>query len=312
MKDHCKPPKIVKYEILMKRYPTTQPMWPTIVGKHKSLIAGYEGEKSIDFYLDILDDSKYFIFHGLRILYKRYYFQMDTLIISSKFALILEMKNIRGTLAFDNFGQVTNKKINLRCKNPVAQVKLQAIKLKKWLEGHDFYDLPIHYLFVNGNENSILISDNEQMNRNMCNSEFLYDKLVQIINFYSEEKLDKKDIKKINRLLLTSHTPDNSNILKTLKIFPTEILTGAECSECHSIPLKYKKGQWYCQKCKKKSKNAHLQAINDYFLLVNPSFTNSEIRRFLHIDSPDSMQKILSQMDLPFTGKYKNRVYHQP
>jgi hypothetical protein len=276
-------------------------------------MAGYEGEKSIDFYLDVLDDSKFFIFHGLRLKYKNYYFQMDTLIISSTFALIIEMKNMPGELTFDKFGQLIYNKSGKkkRYKNPVAQVKMQAIKLKNWLEDHQFHDIPIHYIFVNGNENSTLISDNEHLNRNMCNSEFLNDKLEQIINFYKEEKIDSKHIKKLSRLLLKSHTPDNRDILRNYKISPNEIISGVECSICLHIAMIYQKGYWHCPNCKEKSKDAHLQAINDYLFLIKPSFTNSEIRQFLHINSPNTMQKILSQLNLPFTGKFKDRIYHQ-
>jgi hypothetical protein len=314
MKDHSKSPRMKKFEILLKRLPMNHPKWPYLDGKYKRLLAGFEGEKSIDFYLDVLDDSKYFIFHGLRILYKKYYFQMDTLILSSKFVLIVEMKNIPGEITFDKFGQAIYKKNgkNRRYKNPVAQARLQAIKLKKWLEDHHFYDIPIHYLFVNGNGNAKLISDNEQMNRNMCNSEFLYDKLEQIIDFYKDEKLDKKEIKKLSRLLLANHTPDDRDILQTFNISPNEIPPGVECTKCQFIPMIYKKGNWHCPNCKEKSKFAHIKTINDYFLLVKPTFTNSEIRQFLRIESADVMQKILSQMNLPFTGNFKDRVYHKP
>lgn len=314
MKDHCKSPRIQRLEILTKRYPSNHPKWPYINGKYKRLMAGYEGEKSIDFYLDVLDDTKYYIFHGLRILYKRYYFQMDTLILSSKFALIIEVKNIPAEISFDKFGQALFKKNgeNKRYKNPVAQARLQAIKLKKWVEDHHFYEIPIHYIFVNVNENSKLLSDNEQMNRNMCNSEFLYDKLEQIIDFYKDEKLDKKELKKVNRLLLANHTPDNRDILQTYNIPPNEVITGVECTNCHFIPMNYIRGIWCCPNCKGKLKNAHINTINDYFLLVKPTCTNSEIRRFLQIESADMMQKILSQLNLPFTGSFRNRVYHSP
>jgi hypothetical protein len=309
MLDHSKSPKIQKFEILTKRFPINHAKWPYIDRKCKRLLAGYEGEKSIDFYLDVLDDSKFFIFHGLRLKYKNYYFQMDTLILSATFALIIETKNMYGELSFDKFGQVIYKK--KRCKNPVAQVKMQAIKLKKWLEDHHFSDIPIHYLFVNGNENSKLTSDNEQMNRNMCNSEFLYDKLEQIIHFYKEEKLERKDIKKISRLLLANHTPDDRDILQSYNIAPNELLPGVDCPTCHTLPMEYRKGYWNCSNCKTRSKDAHLQAIHEYFILISPAFRNSEIRKFLHIQSPDVMQKLLHQAKLPFSGKNKNRTYFQ-
>jgi hypothetical protein len=309
------PIEIPKHKALLGRIHSNHPRIPEIEKNYKNKMAGYNGEKSLDFYLSLLSDSKYYIFHGLRLLYKNYYFQIDTLILCAQFALILEVKNIAGKLYFDkDFHQMTRTRNDMkeRYKNPVAQARLQAFKLKKWLQKHHYVDLPIQYLFVNSNERAILISNSKSMNRNICNSEFLNDKIEQIENYYNIDKLDAKDLRKIKRLLLTSHIPANPDILQTYKISPKEILTGVRCPYCDYLAMKYKRGKWECPNCKEKSNSAHIQAIQDYFLLIKPSITNSELRCFLHIESPKIAHKILTSMDLPYTGKFKDRVYYQP
>jgi hypothetical protein len=310
--------RIQKLEALLNgRLSPLHPKHPEVAAELGNRMAGYRGEKSLDFHLSMLTNSKYYIFHGLRLLYRKYYFQIDNFLLCSAFGLILEVKNMGGELRFEKkFNQMihTKKDSSDRKTNPVLQAKLQAIKLKKWLKEHNCPEIPIYYLFVNSNAKTIIISEpgNEPINRYICNSEFLIEKINQIENANSTELLDSKVLRKMKRLLLTNHTPENPDILHHFNLSPKEILTGVQCPECSYLPMYYKYGSWSCPKCKNKSKTAHIQAVNDYFLLIKPSITNAELRQFLHIDSINIAQKILSAMNLPFTGKFRDRVYHQP
>jgi hypothetical protein len=310
--------RVLKLKALMDgRLPINHPAIPEIVAEYKSRMAGYRGEKTLDFYLSMLPDSKYQIFHGIRLFYRGYFFQIDILILCSSFALVLEAKNIAGELKFEkNFNQVTCKKNGQeeRKKNPVLQAKLQAKKLKGWLHEHHCPDIPIHYLFVNSNEKTKIIAEpgTEQITSHICNSEVLIEKIEQIANINKVEKLDSKELRKIKRLLLTKHTPENPDILKQFNLSPKEILTGVKCPKCSFLPMIYQYGTWYCPTCKEKSKTAHESAIYEYFLLVKPAITNAELREFLQIGSIKVASKMLTSMNLPFTGKFKNRVYCQP
>jgi hypothetical protein len=181
----CITPRIEKLEALIRRLLTFHPQYPNVVADYKRRMAGYRGEKSLDFHLSMLPDSEYFIFHGLRLLYQQYYFQIDFLLLCSTFAMVLEVKNRAGELSFEKeFNQTTCKKNGTeeRIKNPVLQAKLQAKKLKSWLRDHNCTEIPIHYFFVNSNEKTIIRTEprNEQMIQHICNSENLLEKIEQI------------------------------------------------------------------------------------------------------------------------------------
>jgi len=308
--------RIQKLEILLRRLPYNHPVYPEVVAEYKSRMAGYRGEKSLLFYLSMLPDEKYYIFHGIRLLYKGYYFQMDYLILCSSFALVLEVKNISGELNFKKeFNQATCKKNGNeeRIKNPVLQARLQAKKLKGWMLNHHCPTIPVHYLVVNSNEKTTITSSPgiEQITRHICNSEDLIDKIDQIANYNLQEKLDSKEIKRIKRLLLTKHTPENPDILKQFNLSPSELPNGVICPTCRFLPMNFHHGTWNCPKCKLKSKTAHIPTIYEYFLLIKPSITNAELREILQIHSISIASKILTSMELPFSGTYRNRVYHQ-
>lgn len=309
--------RIQKLEALLDgRLENHHPVWQEVVAEYKRRVAGQKGEKALYFHLSMLPESKYQIYRGIRLKYRGFYFQIDFLIICAAFALVLEVKNRGGEMKFDKeFSQSTCKKNGQeeRIQNPVLQAKLQAKKLRGWLKDHNFMEIPIHYLFVNSNEKTLIQSEpgNEQITRHICNSEVLIEKIEQLANYYKKDTLGSKEIKKMKRLLLSKHTPENPDILKQFNLTPKDIPKGVICPDCSFLPMNYKYGTWCCSKCKTESKTAHIKAINDYFLLIKPSITNAELRKFLQIDSIRVSGKILASMKLPFTGKYKNRVYHQ-
>lgn len=308
------PERILKYEALMRRLPVNHPLQPTLLTDYKNWMAGYKGEKSLEFHLSMLSDQKYHIFHNIRLLLGKYFFQIDFLILTSAFALVLESKNRIGEYHFQKYLNQTTLKFQdkeERINNPVLQARLQALKFKKWLQKHHCPDIPIHHLFVNSNGKSTIKVEhgNEQILRYIANSEGLLEKITQIANCNKKEILDSKDLRKVKRLLLTSHTPENFDILDHYHLSAKDIPTGVQCCDCNSLPMYYKNGIWICRNCKCRSKTAHIQAIHDYFLLIKPSITNAELRYFLHIESPTSANRILLKLGLAFSGANKNRIY---
>jgi hypothetical protein len=308
------PLRLQKYEALIPRIPENHPIRPTVLAEYKNWMAGYHGEKSLEFHLSMLPESDYLIFHNIRLKLGKYFFQIDFLLLNSGFALALEVKNRTGEYHFQKYLNQTILKNNgkdERIKNPVLQAKLQALKLKIWLKKHNCPDVPIHYLFVNSNQKATIHVDpgNEQILRNICNSEGLVEKITQIASQNKVEKLDTKELRKMKRLLLTNDTPEDPDLLEHYHLSKNDLLPGVQCPACLCLPMKYIYGIWVCPLCKFKSKTAHIKAINDYFLLIKPSITNAELRHFVQIESPRCANKILKSMNLTIKGSYKGRIY---
>ncbi|MCM3763950.1 hypothetical protein [Neobacillus niacini] len=69
-------------------------------------------------------------------------------------------------------------------------------------------------------------------------------------------------------------------------------------------------GPWVCIRCGTVSKDAHIQAIDDHFLLFGPTITNRELRAFLHLgDSVDVAGRMLRSLNLVCSGSRRMRVY---
>jgi hypothetical protein len=194
----------------------------------------------------------------------------------------------------------------------VGESRLQAFKLREWLKLHNITGIPIQYLFVNSNEKSnIIIGDDNKYEWNACNSEYLLERIDQITNDYKIELLEEKELRKINKLLLTSHTPEDPQLLSKHNLSRNEILAGVHCPKCSFLPMIYQSGTWNCPKCRIQSKTPFIDTINDYFHLISPTITKAEARRFLQINSPKMAHHYLNSMNLNSTGKFKTKTYQQ-
>ncbi len=138
MKERGIPLAIQTLEALARRLPLYHPSYEII----KSNKAGLRGEQSLDYYLQELDQESFGIFHDIRLTTSNYPFQMDTLILTNHFALIIEVKNISGTLHFDQkFNQLIRVSQDGREKgfpDPFSQVSQQQKRLQDWLNKESF------------------------------------------------------------------------------------------------------------------------------------------------------------------------------
>ncbi|WP_082235676.1 nuclease-related domain-containing protein [Halobacillus massiliensis] len=101
IKPRTYPIQLRKLQSLLRRLPKSHTRYPMIQAAYSRNLAGYEGEKSIDYYLDFLPEEDYLIIKDLRMKGSKYFFQMDTVILTRKYILILEVKNLAGSLSLN-------------------------------------------------------------------------------------------------------------------------------------------------------------------------------------------------------------------
>ncbi|WP_436372190.1 NERD domain-containing protein [Cytobacillus sp. BC1816] len=268
----------------------------------------------MDFPLDFLDSKEYFILHDLRLPDNDRFFQIDTLILTKKFALILEVKNITGILHFDT---VYNQLI--RIKNgkeqvfpcPLIQVNRQASQLRSWINANvSIENLPVYSFVVISNPHTGIkvIPPYIDLSRKVIHRNTLPIKIEQIEKSINGE-ISNKLLKKSIRLLKKQNREQESSILSRFQISQSEILTGVFCPACSYLPLQRVSRTWRCPICQITSKEAHMKALHDCSLLLGTAITNRELRNFLHIPSSYTAARLLQSLNLPHTGAQKNRRY---
>ncbi len=312
-KPRMEPVVLKKEKALLLRLMKNYPKYNEIERDYLKRKAGFKGELSIDYYLSLLPQEKYFILHDLRLPYGNHFFQIDTLLICSRFALLLEIKSYSGTLFFDQFtNQLTrnNQKVEaFPC--PLYQVKRQKMQFKQLLASYGINNLPLENLVVMSNSSSILQTNegNEHIFKEVIHGWKLIPEIEKIDQLRKPIKITPEDLNRLIEHLLSLHTPENPDILKFFDIHPADIKVGVICPICQSLPIKRIRGSWYCEFCGNRSKDAHKKAVNDYFLLFQTGLTNRKLRDYLQLSSSQVASKILTELNIPFTGKRKDRVY---
>lgn len=314
VKDRKIPLKIRKLEALLRRLHHSHPKYSEVEEELAKSLAGFKGEQSLDYYLRSLPDQEYFIFHDLRLSDGAYFFQIDTLILSTSFILILEVKNISGTLIFDPaFQQLirTNNGMEEVFSDPIQQVNYQTFKFTEWLKNKHFPAIPIEPLVVMANSNTIIKTSlhHKLPLQSVIRSTKLLEKIYEYKESHKEEKFSKKDIRKLCNLLLTWHVPKNFDVLQRFQINRSDLLMGVHCPKCKKLSMERKWGKWVCTTCSFSSRDAHKNALNDYFLLFQSSITNEQFRNFLQLPSSSIAYKLLTSMNLPHSGTKRWREY---
>lgn len=310
VKEREVPLKILKLEALLRRLSLNHPSLPRIKEDLAKSYAGYRGEQSLDYYFELLPEQNYFILHDVRLSFKNdLYFQIDTLILTPYFFLILEVKNISGTLHFDQtFHQLirTTSEVEEAFPDPILQVQRQTSQFTTWLLKTKFPPIPVFSFVVVSNSSSIIKSApaNKVIRPGM-----LADKIKNLHTSYPNEIMSLKDLRKLSRLLLKTHTPLNQDVLQLYNIHRSDVMPGIFCNDCKTLSMRRNKGSWICSQCGNNSKQAHIQALTDYSLLIEPTITNQQLRHFLGLSSISTATKLLVALKLEYTGSRKNRTY---
>ncbi len=106
------PLKMLQLEALLRRLPVDHNKRSNITEDLRKSKAGIKGERSLDYYLTDLPLTNTYVLYDLRLPNTTgHFFQIDVLIITNYYLLILEVKNIAGTLFFDQtFNQLIRTK----------------------------------------------------------------------------------------------------------------------------------------------------------------------------------------------------------
>lgn len=285
MKKREKPIYLKQLDALHRRTRQTHSKFPIIKEKFNKNMAGYKGECSIDYPLSFLPEKQYLILHDLRLPFKEHFFQIDTLLLSTKFIVPLEIKNIAGKLMFDSdFHQLirTKDSIEEAFLDPLLQISRQKLQLRAWLEKNKLPDIPINPLVIISNPSTIIESnDRVLLPQTVIHRDYLPIKIKLIESSNQKEMVTNKELTKVAKLFIKQHTPKSTNVLNEFDMKRKDLITGVHCLECGFIPMNRVRNTWFCNECGYLSKDAHLQTLIDYQLLIGPTITNRELREFL-------------------------------
>ncbi len=306
--------KILKLYALLRRILPKHPLRQEIEAELRKLEAGYKGELSLNYHLSFLPEKDYLIIFNLRLSYKTFFFQIDTLVLHTNFILIAEVKNIAGEIYIDtDFNQMirTKQETTEIFPDPILQAFKQKERLEDWLITKNHPAIPIEYRVVLTNSQSQIknTSQNKLVMDKLIRSDRLVYEIKKLTGKYPKLVVTPKELNRIANRLLKSSVPANPEVLAQFQLSSSDIRPGVHCSQCQSLSMERVHGTWRCPVCRIKKKDAHLDALKDYALLVDTTISNKEMRHFTNLQCVSTAARVLALMNLPSTGTTKNRRY---
>ncbi|ALC88804.1 hypothetical protein AM500_02560 [Bacillus sp. FJAT-18017] len=308
-----KPKELLELEVILDRLRRGHPAWERIKEKHRILMAGYNGEKNVDYHLSFLDDRKFRLIPGLR-LEDKHFFQMDNVALCQSFYLNLEVKNYAGPLSYnpqtDQFIQHGDPE--KAYPNPISQADRHAIQFQHVLQKEHLPVLPIISLAVMSYSSTIIYvpPGYETIFNRLIYADQLLRKIDSLEVACSIPRITEPQPDDVYHTLLKKHTRQMSNnTLEKYNISIVDLFGGVQCPFCKRYKMLYRSAHWFCPSCRNISKDAYIKAVNDYLILYKPFITNEDFRKFAGLESRKAATKMLSALDLVTIGTNKGTIY---
>lgn len=291
---------------LLRRLPRHHSSWPNVEKAHYMMKAGYGGEIEIDRRLRHLRWKDCLFIGDLQLSHA--YCQIDTIVLTPYFALILEVKNYSGTLIFDeesmHLRQITRQGQAVGYHSPVTQAWNAREELLV-LFGEMGVKLPV--------DAAIVLPYSTTLVENMP-------KVFPVIYGHSLNRfissipqngkpLPNEEIVRIGQLLLEKHSPfPKKNYSQTFKYAPAELKKGILCHQCGSTSSRISTRTHYCSSCNLKISGGLSYTLDEWFAFASPKITNSQCREFLMLRDKNAAHHVLTHAGL--TRKRENGQFY--
>lgn len=300
-----------QFECLLHRLDPAGTSRPKVELQLSKYLAGFKGEKSIEYPLSFLHLDDYLIFHNFRLSDGMHHFQIDFLILSPYFSLILEVKNIKGKVTINDYQMIRHiGQIEEAFQNPVNQTARIRDQLSSWLVLRGYAGIPIQTLVVFNSTKSILKLELSDQHNHICTSDFLPIHISSLRKQFTRSVISQSTLQDISNKLLNGHQELEFDILKYTGVRPEEVLRGVRCPKCAQQAMIRNYAIWTCPACGFQSRTAHLAAIQEYRHIFGRSINNRKLRDFLQIRSDSIAKKMLLSYKFPYSGESKRRIYY--
>lgn len=271
--------------------------------------AGYEGECRVDReWHDMLLQRPHYIFHDYELCNDAHNtHQIDTIFICPFFVLLLEVKNVRGRLDFEQhthqFTRTNSDGTVDIFRNPIDQIERHRLLVEALLVEWGV-QLPVIPAIIMSN--SMAHIGLTPPNYHIFHVSGLRLKLQHFLQQYTEP-ISFTQLEYLKNQLLTHYKKKPF----ARPPIPSQAILGALCPKCpRTVRLSHVRGKtFYCPVCNERFEDAILDGLRDYRLLFGEVLTNESFRKFFSIDSVKVAGNLLSKLQLEKKGERKTRQY---
>lgn len=271
--------------------------------------AGLAGEEKLRYTLqDYPFKQAVRIFYDFQCMNERgFSHQIDALVVTSRFVLILESKHLSGTLLYKRdvheFSRLSHDGITTNFKNPFDQAYRHQLFLEHYFSSLGIR-LPVRYVVVNTNLRAKL--DASLFDLPILHVSGIPLFLEKLQQQYTEDCVPLPEI--------CAHLEQIACRLPVKRrVTRDRIRNGVLCEPCKLKPvMSYARGYWVCPVCGHRDKQAVRLSLQHYRVLIGPHITNREFREFVGIADFDVASKLLLRLGIQKMGKNRGAYYIIP
>lgn len=308
LKERTAPHLLESLPRLMYRLPKKHLSYEDVVSDHYKVRAGFGGEQHVDRLLKRMRWPEPPVVIADLQLSERFC-QIDTVVLTPHFAMILEVKNYSGTLSFDedslHMTQRTRDGKFFGFNSPVTQAwnaREELLDLFRRLS----VSLPVYTAVVLPYSSTLIERAPKE---------------IPVIYGYSLNRflstlprtgrpMPPEELARVGQLLIDRHTPfpktDYSHVyqfeLKDLK-------TGVLCDACGSPCMRQSERTHFCVRCQLVVLDGYSRVLDDWFEFVTPEITNRQCREFLGLKDKYAARYLLQKLGFASRGASVQRIY---
>ncbi|XKH49619.1 NERD domain-containing protein [Chryseomicrobium palamuruense] len=298
-------------EIFYAQLPHYHPQKSYIESQLKNIKTGERGESKVFRYLEevTFKEPPMILRNFIAQVHVRRVIQIDLVIITRRYILLIEVKNIAGHIKFNS---VPAQLIRTLPETPPQAFDCPFTQLDRNLNGFStlFPDLqlPIYTALVWANASATFDFSSQPPHTfiTLKRLPLFVQQLEQLPLVLPDNEVKKLQQKIITKTQFFQEVPFS----KRYRIERTELLEGLFCPTCHSALKRFVR-TWVCKVCNVKAHELIALNILSQFAIHGPVLSISEIRKQLPEIGADAIRKVLLQAGYAAEGNTNARVYRK-
>lgn len=206
-----------------------------------------------------------------------YAIQIDFIIFTKSYILLLEVKNIKGTIRFQQYPSQIVRTLDgvtqaMDC--PFTQMTRNVLQFRKLLGNQP---LPVYSAIVWANRSAVI----EQLSFEAPHPLLFLKQLPDFISKLPTEEMKGVSLQRLVKRIQSKATPFfQTNLCERFEVLPQELIKGYICLSCHQ-KLKLHVKTWSCSYCETLEKNHLKMNILQLFDLHRDILTGNEMKRVI-------------------------------
>lgn len=297
IKERVRPVQLDLLPSLLNRLPSSHPGYEKVQHHLRSINAGFGGEQYVDERLRHMNwDVPHFIVGDLNVASGRTFCQIDTLVFTPHYVLVLEVKNFSGTLQFQGnryqMTRITREGDEEGFDSPVSQV-LRAVNETEILLRKAGLSLPIFRAVVLPYARTIVKGTPDHV-------PIVFSKALPLFisNLPTTNPLvATEDLQFAAEKIASFHQPFiPKNFSSRYEFTLSDLRTGVICSDCGRSAAKQSIRAHYCHACQMPILDGYVSALRDWRDFISPLIRSSECQTFLQLPNKNATYYVLKNL----------------